>query len=337
MSIYAESNGGTTTTPADSTPGQLQESLCDEGTLGMTGGKFDLTVDRRHAVILAVVVVVIIGLIWHSVGSSTPAPLDAAQVQRVEHVTCYEVGCGQRGECGEDTYCAFPDESHEVSCCSDVDLGNWNSCFVHGRTVYGERDASGLTCTSGASLAEAESLCAGVGARLCSLEELEADCTAETGCSHDWDLVWSSDSCIGASCRPGIDPRELSTCNLVGCGQLGECGEEGFCAFPFEKHSVGCCSDVDLGGWRQCYVSGRTVYGERNAGALSCTHGVILEDAVAVCASVGARLCTLEELEADCTADTGCSFDYQTVWSSTPGDPRVRAEVLLRGQDQGQG
>ena len=33
-----------------------------------------------------------------------------------------------------------------------------------------------------------------MGARLCTRAELQADCTAGTGCGHDGDLVWSSDS-----------------------------------------------------------------------------------------------------------------------------------------------
>ena len=300
--------------------------------------------DRRGVLITGLAVVAIVGLMWRKSTSEDgllapsppppppPPPLSSADVNRLEFVSCNEVACGQLGECGEDTYCAFPDELHEVSCCSDFDLGGWNQCSVRGRTVYGERDAGALTCTSGATLPEAAAVCTRVGARLCTMEELEADCTADTGCNHDWDLVWSSDSCTGNACRPAVDPRQLSTCNEVGCGQRGECGDYTFCAFPFEKHSVSCCSDVDLGGWKQCSVRGRTVYGERDASGLSCTHGATLARAQSTCERIGARLCTLEELEADCTADTGCLYDYQTVWTSTPGDPHARADVLLAGQ-----
>ena len=58
-----------------------------------------------------------------------------------------------------------------------------------------------------------------MGARLCSKAELEAGCTAGTGCAHDGDMIWTSEPCIwvpadGAqvSCgnpnngAPGVDP-----------------------------------------------------------------------------------------------------------------------------------
>jgi hypothetical protein len=35
-------------------------------------------------------------------------------------------------------------------------------------------------------------MCADTGGRLCTKEELQADCTAYAGCGHDFDLVWSS-------------------------------------------------------------------------------------------------------------------------------------------------
>ena len=79
-----------------------------------------------------------------------------------------------------------------MTCCSDTDLGGWASCTVDGATRYAERDAGALECMSDATQAEAEAACAAVGARLCTLEELEASCGHDTGCGHDWDLIWSS-------------------------------------------------------------------------------------------------------------------------------------------------
>jgi len=48
-------------------------------------------------------------------------------------------------------------------------------------------------CHSDKTFAEAEAICIKAGARLCTKDELEADCTAGTGCGHDRDLIWSSD------------------------------------------------------------------------------------------------------------------------------------------------
>ena len=95
------------------------------------------------------------------------------------------VRCGNAGSCGEEDYCASPNERHEVTCCSDNDLGGWASCTFDGRMVWAERDAGELECTEDVTLAEAEATCAAVGARLCTVEELEANCGQGTGCMHD--------------------------------------------------------------------------------------------------------------------------------------------------------
>ena len=50
----------------------------------------------------------------------------------------------------------------------------------------------------------------------------------------------------------------------------------------------------------------------------SCSDLVDFEGAVAFCASNGARLCTLDELNADETATTGCGYDDARVWTQTP-------------------
>lgn len=42
------------------------------------------------------------------------------------------------------------------------------------------------------------------------------------------------------------------------------------------------------------------------------------EDAKNHCENASARLCTLAEIESDCTINTGCSFNSRTIWSSTP-------------------
>jgi hypothetical protein len=105
---------------------------------------------------------------------------------------CNEVRCGHADRCDEDEYCASPAELHEVSCCSDTDLGGWSSCTVGGAVIFAEREAGDLECTSDATLASAEAVCAAVGARLCTLAELEANCGHGTGCGHDGTLAFFS-------------------------------------------------------------------------------------------------------------------------------------------------
>ena len=85
-----------------------------------------------------------------------------------------------------------------------------------------------------------------------------------------------------------------------------------------ENHAVRCCSDLEIAGWDK-----------GNNGAAWCNIWAESDlpdckelnwlDASNVCKSQSARLCTREELEEDCTAGTGCSYDYRLIWSSTPG------------------
>lgn len=50
----------------------------------------------------------------------------------------------------------------------------------------------------------------------------------------------------------------------------------------------------------------------------SCLSGVSWEEARVKCENAGARLCTIEELENDIPRGTGCGYDWQMVWSTTP-------------------
>jgi len=91
-------------------------------------------------------------------------------------------------------------------------------------------------------------------------------------------------------------------------------------ASPSDGHEVRCCSDTAKTGWRlngACKAAlSRDVWGESDAP--SCNSGKTLAEAEAVCAASGARLCTREEILADCTQGSGCQFDKEHVWTSTP-------------------
>ena len=49
-----------------------------------------------------------------------------------------------------------------------------------------------------------------------------------------------------------------------------------------------------------------------------CYDDVTFLEATMYCMMGHGRLCTKDELEADCTRSSGCSLDSQYVWSSTP-------------------
>ena len=72
-----------------------------------------------------------------------------------------------------------PNELHEVRCCSYTNLGGgWMK--KSGCNVWGESDPAGV-CNSEKTFDEAFEICNAVGARLCTKEELLADCTRGTG------------------------------------------------------------------------------------------------------------------------------------------------------------
>ena len=59
--------------------------------------------------------------------------------------------------------------------------------------------------------------------------------------------------------------------------------------------------------------------GESIASPLPGFSGTVSHSGAALhCAGVSARLCTLDELIADETAGTGCGYDLQYTWSSSP-------------------
>ena len=85
-------------------------------------------------------------------------------------------------------------ELHEVGCCADTEI----SGFIQrdGCDVWGARAPGDAECQHGLNYDDAAAFCAGVGGRLCTAAELEADCTRGTGCAHDMDLQWSSGATI---------------------------------------------------------------------------------------------------------------------------------------------
>lgn len=116
-------------------------------------------------------------------------------------------------------------------------------------TVCGESDASGLTCTNAVNHAEAEELCMGIGARLCTAEELYTyGESSGTGCMHDRRLIWSSSSTLAPenlNCgpyekvvvtggmynadQPGLAPRCM---NVAEAGAALRCCADTVCNRP---------------------------------------------------------------------------------------------------------
>lgn len=85
-----------------------------------------------------------------------------------------------------------------------------------------------------------------------------------------------------------------------------------------------CCSDTKLGaGWKKnagCDVWGKSIINGH------CHAFETFEVAEAKCASINARLCTEDEMTSDCTKGTGCQFDFEMIWTSTPVPPSPCAD-----------
>jgi hypothetical protein len=109
------------------------------------------------------------------------------------------VSCGNpaNNNCIDD-YCSSAEELHEVRCCSDTQIDNYqqrNGCAVWAESQFLSVGEGGDGCVHDASLATAVNTCWVDGARLCTLEEIQGACTAGTGCGHDADSIWTSDEC----------------------------------------------------------------------------------------------------------------------------------------------
>jgi len=86
-----------------------------------------------------------------------------------------------------------------VRCCADTDNGNgkWNklrdSCpDVFGTSLQDSPDGSWTDQCRRATWDGAKAACEGIGGRLCTVEEIVADCTSGTGCGLNNEDIWTS-------------------------------------------------------------------------------------------------------------------------------------------------
>jgi len=140
-------------------------------------------------------------------------------------VSQYYTVCGSSSTvCSGQADEADVEEKHEVRCCADTRISNsWKqhaNCAAAGFTsIWGESNPLGV-CHSQKTFAEAEKICSDAGARLCTKDELLADCprgksflpistcwfadsvytnshlllmfiSLGTGCSFDKEMNWS--------------------------------------------------------------------------------------------------------------------------------------------------
>ena len=126
-------------------------------------------------------------------GKCTTAPSSSCSSNK-------SIVCGStRGNCRQSSTNdpvkeATPNTLHEVRCCREGPSGSWNRRYdTCPSNIWGESILpNGVGCVHSATYEEAENYCSNAGGRLCTKDELLADCTRGSGCSHDHDYIWSS-------------------------------------------------------------------------------------------------------------------------------------------------
>ncbi|MCB9730101.1 MAG: C-type lectin domain-containing protein, partial [Deltaproteobacteria bacterium] len=142
--------------------------------------------------------------------------------------------CDDGSSCTATSECVAPARS--ASSCDEL---GWTNAANHGSpTVCGETDNAPLAgCSGPVTYAQAASLCAAAGARLCTVTELAANETRGTGCGYDKYAVWSSTACdSGHWSAPGSD-LFLGTDDAPGIPHV--------CTADSSVRVARCCADVD--------------------------------------------------------------------------------------------
>ena len=90
---------------------------------------------------------------------------------------------------------------------------------------------------------------------------------------------------------------------------------------PEAASSSRCCSDMpgfqDRGGSHRVCATTNFRKMEEEPG-LPCTYAVTNDAAAKLCADIGARLCTIAEIQAGEILNAGCVVNFRQAWSSTP-------------------
>eukprot|EP01046_Picozoa_sp_COSAG06_P006021 COSAG06_NODE_277_length_18559_cov_3291.783207_1_plen_1033_part_10 len=292
-------------------------------------------------------------------------------------LTCDELGALYGGDWRTTTN-NFARGSDQV--CGESDTGflgdDGNACLggdIHGNGSGDLGSAQNDIVTDG--WAHAGSICTAIGARLCTIAELQAEETRGTGCGHDAEWVWGSDTCDGGHMvAVGGNHNGRNRCSGEGEECLPDqnpCTCNARCWLDAQNAAVRCCADVDVSiaatcttnvvnpgcsaltcdelgtlygqDWRTttnnfrrgsdqvCGESDRGFADGSNAcfggdlhgdgsGELGGAQNDIITDgwshADSICMAVGARLCTIAELQAEETRGTGCGHDAEWVWGA---------------------
>lgn len=158
------------------------------------------------------------------------------------------------------------------------------------------------TCYYKERYEDAKDICEKRNARICTKPELEHNCAAGSGClQHDFNLVWASES---------------TSRHWVTCGERGGCEGHPILESDDRLHAVRCCSDTSMQQWKKNEDCDQSVWA-RSIFEGKCFLKVNYQSAKEICAASNGRLCSMQELESNCAADSGCRLDKEFIWSSS--------------------
>jgi hypothetical protein len=229
----------------------------------------------------------------------------------------------------QNEYGEWPFATYQPSVCGESDAGLGDGCAGGEVSEIDGWEAALATCYE-------------VGARLCTVSELYTGAAYSTGCDHDAGLVWSSTECDAGhmanilmhdvtwsqmdsqnSCQTDDTNAAVRCCADARNARMGlemcdlYASEEGVCTSSMTCVQLG---EAFRGAWRNPGARGSAaVCAESDDGLGGCMGGrndpISWQDAEATCLGAGARLCTVEEIEADETRGSGCSADQAMIWT----------------------
>jgi hypothetical protein len=139
-----------------------------------------------------------------------------------------------------------------------------------------------------------------------------------SGCQLDFHRSWTRDICAQGHITQGASTASLAvkgkSCDYSNSlARVRCCGDSPRAApLPQALDSVSSCESL---GWAA--GESQNVCASSNINGM-CITSATFEAAQASCFSMGARLCSVSELENNAARGTGCHLDPRLVWSNTP-------------------
>eukprot|EP00730_Choanoeca_flexa_P004660 TRINITY_DN11764_c0_g1_i4.p1 TRINITY_DN11764_c0_g1~~TRINITY_DN11764_c0_g1_i4.p1 ORF type:complete len:2164 (+),score=402.21 TRINITY_DN11764_c0_g1_i4:76-6567(+) len=185
------------------------------------------------------------------------------------------------------------------------------------------------SCQESLMLGHAAGYCASVGLRACTNAEFRALEAQGTGCGFDGTEVASGDFCDDGKgmMTYEFNPDRKSYCRSLAKADVSRADVR--CCADKTASTVGMCPAKSCGGcWYHNAGNKMRFHDQANVCGLSellidgttdCRgESKTLQETADTCAKGGARLCTLDELSRGRVQASGCGYDDDLIWSSTP-------------------